>query len=450
MGAVTFSGLASGLDTTGIVNSLVGVAKIPITKLQTEQTTIQSQSKQIADIKTDLTTLEAAATALSTKDSALVNKVSSSTESVLTATAAGGSSSGAFKVDVTSLAQPERTYSNTFASSSDAGLAGAGQLSIQVGTGDAVNIDIAATDSLADIASKINKSGAGVSAGIFSDGSSYRLQVTGTQSGAANQITFGETGVSLGLTDPANEKQAATDALLTIDGMQVHSATNTVTGAVPGVTLNLASIGSSTIKVDRDADGLSAKLATFVKSYNDVMKTLNTEFSTTSGLTKASDSLSGDSTMRTLQSALRSLASKTMANGTSALQTFGSIGLVSQRDGSLVLDSTKFNKAVASDYDGVASLLAGRTDGTGLMSSFASGVDQYTKSAGTLDAKIKNYADRSKDFDTQIAAMQRRLTSYTDTLNAQYAALETTMSGLKSQGNALSSILASSSSSSSG
>jgi len=111
MGAITFSGsvLASGLDTASIVNSMVSVAKIPMTQIQQEQSDLTSQSGKITDIKTQLTALQTAAQALDTKSEALTNKVTSSSTSVLTATAQGGSSMGTYKIDVTSLAQAERT-----------------------------------------------------------------------------------------------------------------------------------------------------------------------------------------------------------------------------------------------------------------------------------------------------------------------------------------------------
>lgn len=445
--AISFSGLASGLDTTAIVNALMSVAKIPMSQIQATQTTNTSKSKKITDIKTDLTSLQTAANALDTKTEALGNKVSSSNDKVLTATAKGGSSMGSFKIDVTSLAQPERTYSNAFASDDVANAAGAGTLSIKVGSGDTVDIAVDTADTLATIATKINASGAGVSAGVFHDGTQYRLQVTGTKAGEANAIEFTESqGLTLGLTDPANEKQKATDAVVVVDGFTVKSSSNDVTGAVAGVTLSLVDVGSSVVKVDRDADGLKTKLDAFVKSYNDVMRTLNTEFSSTGTTKKADDSLSGDSTLRSLQASMRSFASKVVSNGDSKYTTLASIGLTTARDGTLTLDTTKYNTAVTADYEGVATLLSGRTDGAGAMKTFSTGIDQYVRTDGTLTNKIKGYTSQNANYTKQIAGMQLRLNKYEETLNAQYTALEQTMSQLKAQGSSLSSILSSSSS----
>lgn len=441
MGVVTFSGLASGLDTTSIISAMVGVAKAPMNQMQTQQNNIKSQSTQLSNIKTKLATLQAAAKALDSKTEALGNKVTSSDATILTASATGGSSMGSFPVTVKSLANADRTYSDAFASDGTPGIAGTGTLGIQVGTGDPINLYVDSSDTLATIAQKINSSGAGVSVAVFHDGTSYRLQATGTQTGEANAITFTEDGtLSLGLTNPDNKKQTATDAVISIDGIDVHSSTNQVTGAVPGVTLTVAKLGSSVVDVGRDSDGLKTKLQTFVTAYNDVMKTLNATFTFT-GVAKGQDTLVGDSNMRNLQISLRSLASSVVGNAGSQLTTLSSIGVKSGQDGTLSIDDTKFSSAVANDYGGIASLLAGKTDGTGFMSAFSAGVDRYAGAGGTIDSEIQGISKQSKMYDTQLASMQVRLDKYTQTLNDQFTALETTMSNLKNQGNSLSNIL---------
>lgn len=439
--SVTFSGIASGIDSASLIDSLVASAKVPMNRLQTQKTEFNSQSKKLSDIKTKLTTLQTAAKALDSKGEALGNKTTSSDEKVMKATALGGASMGSFKVEVSSVAQSERTYSNAFASDGEVGVTGTGKLTIKVGAADAIEIEVDTQDTLATIANKINAAGAQVSAGIFNDGTSFRLQVTGTQSGEKNAITFTEgTGLSLGLSNPLNEKQVASDAVVTVDGLPVKSASNTIAGAVPGVTLTVVDKGTSVIQVDRDDESLKAKLQTFTDAYNDVMKTLNAEFTYT-GAKKGNDSLASDSTLKTLQGSLRGLASRVTGNGDSKMTSLGSIGLNLQRDGTLLLDGTKYSKAIAADYEGVSSLLAGRTDGAGLMTAFSNGLDQYARSDGTLKTRIDNLAARNKRIDAQVANMQLRLDKYQETLQRQYSALESTMGNLQSQGNALSSIL---------
>jgi flagellar hook-associated protein 2 len=441
---ITFSGLASGIDSASLIDALVKSAQTPITKLQNTQKANTSQSTKITDIKTKLQALQTATQALDTKSDALGNKSSSSNDKALTVTAAGGASMGTYKVDVQSLAQAERTYSNKVSASDQPGLFGTGTLSLKVGSGEPIELIVNESDTLSSLAKKINASGAQLTAGVFSDGAGgFRLQVTGTQAGSKGAIEFGEAdGLALGLTDPANEKQKASDAVVLVDGLEVTSTSNTVNGAVPGVTLNLVDVGSSTIKVDRDSDGMKTKLQTFVTAYNDVMKTLNAAFTYT-GSTKGSDTLAGDSTMKQLQMSLRGLVGGVADNGDSSMKMLSSIGISSARDGTLTLDDTKYSAAVAKDYEGVASLLAGRTDGKGMMKQISDGLLGYTKTGGALSMKIDNLTKRNKMIDTQITSMQTRIDKYKENLQKQFTALEETMSSLNSQGSSLASILAS-------
>ncbi len=446
MANVTFNGIASGIDTGSLITAMVNQAKIPMNQLAQQKSDYSSLSTKLSNIKTKLTTLQDSVKALDTKNEALGNKVSSSETDVLTASGTGGAAMGSFKLEVTSIAKAERDYSAGFSSSSQAGLVGTGTLSIQVGTGDAVDIDVTADDTLSTIAQKINSSGADVSAGMFYDGTSYRLQVTGKKTGTANAVTFSESsGLSLGLSAADAEKQAASDAVVVVDGLTeltVTSSTNTITGAVPGVTLNVVDTGTSTVTVDRDGDALNTKLDTFIKAYNDVMTTLNGEFAYV-GVAKGPSSLNGDGSMLSLQASLRSMIATAVDNGGSALSTLASIGVSTQRDGTLSLDDTKFDEAVASDYDGVASLLAGKVDGQGIMGQLSGSLDQYTRTDGILRSKIDGIAARNRSIDTQLSNMQTRLDQYQEQLERKYTLLEQTIGGLQSQSSALSSIVSS-------
>jgi flagellar hook-associated protein 2 len=149
----------------------------------------------------------------------------------------------------------------------------------------------------------------------------------------------------------------------------------------------------------------------------------------------------GDSSLQSLQNTLRGLVSRTTSNGDSKLTMLAAIGVSTARDGTLSIDDTKFSKAVNSDYDGIASLLAGQTDRTGLMSQISTGLDPFASSGGILRTKIDNLSANNRRIDGQIGSMQLRIDKYQDTLQSQYTALEQTISGLQGQSNALTSIL---------
>lgn len=447
MPTTTFSGLASGIDSSALISSLMTVAKQPIVRLQDKQAANSTMSRKFTDFKTKLTALQNAAKALDTRSEAMVNKASSSDTAVVGVSTAGGASLGSFDITVTSAAHAERTYSNQFTSSSQSGLFGTGTLGIQVGAGATANIQIDSQDTLESVAGKINAAGVGVTAGIVFDGSQYRLQVNGSQTGTDNAITFTESTTTLGLNDPANEYQAATNAVLSIDNMPVTSQSNTITSAIPGVTLTIAGSGSASVTVDRDPDGLKTKLDAFVKAYNDVMNAMNAEFAY-SGAQKTAGTLSGDSTLRSVQTTLRSTMTQGLSALTSSFGSVGSLGINIQRDGTLMLDADKLNAAVAKDYEGVTAALAGVGGTEGLMGQIVDNIDPFVNSEGAITNRINGLAEQNRDMDGEIARIQVRLDKYEEQLQTQYSALESLMSGLQSQGQALTSILKGSSSSS--
>jgi flagellar hook-associated protein 2 len=437
----TFSGLASGIDSAALIKSMMTIANQPVTRLQAKQSVNSSMSKKFTDIKAKMVALQTAAKALDTRNEAMVNKASSSDDKILAVTAAGGASLGAFDIEVTSVAKAERTYSDPLGASNQAGLFGTGTLSIQVGSGSAVDVTIDTQDTLSSVASKINTANAGVTAGIVYDGSQYRLQVSGNETGASKAITFGETStLTLGLSVGANQFQAASDAVLMIDDIEVHSASNSVTSAIPGVTISVVAEGTAKVEIGRDPDGLKTKLDSFVTAYNDVMKVMNTEFAY-SGTQKSAGSLSGDSTLRTAQTELRGLMTQDLTGITSSFSSLGSLGIAVQRDGTISVDAEKLKTAVNKDYEGVTTALAGAN---GLMSQVVDRIDPYVRSDGAISSRITNLATRNRDIDSQVSRMQTRLDKYEEQLQRQFSQLESLMSSLQSQGASLSTIISSS------
>jgi flagellar hook-associated protein 2 len=437
----TFSGLASGIDSSAIIESLVQIAKLPITRLQDKQSVNTKISTKFSSLKTKLEALKTAAQALDTRTETLVNKGSSSDEKIAKITGTGGSGLGSYRLVVDHLAQAQRTYSDPISSASTAGAAGLGEITLQVGTDDPVVIQVLATDTLTDIAGKINTSGAGVSAGIMFDGTNYRLQVTGTATGADNAITITEDAtLSLGLNNPANTLQVAQDAAFTLDGFPVTSKTNTVTDALPGVSLTLSGPGTVDITLERDPDGLKTKLDAFVTAYNELATMMGAEFAKIDGLSKPLDSLSGDSTLRSLQSQLRSTISQNWSSVSPSFPTLMSAGITLDRDNRLSIDQAALSKAVGGDYEGLATMLVGSTSQRGLMGQVSDLVDQLTSVDGPITTRINSLAQANKEMDRSIESIQLRVDSYQEMLTRQFAQLESISARLQTQGNSLISI----------
>ncbi|MEM9190694.1 MAG: flagellar filament capping protein FliD [Myxococcota bacterium] len=440
----TFSGLASGIDTASIVEGLVQLERRPITLLQQQQQDLNGITGRLGSIQTLMTRLQDAATALDDRDSVMLSTASSSNEDAVTATASGNASLGSFSVEVTSLATAERTYSEAFSARDTAGLFGTGTLSVQVGSATAVDITIDANDTLDGIVSKLNASGADLTAGVLYDGTNYRLQVSGNSLGAENAITFTETGTSLGLDDPANEVVAAADAIFSIDGFAMTRPTNSVSDAIVGTNLELKAptTGATTISVRRDGDAIKENVQAFVDAYNAVQSSINAEFAF-SGAARLGDSLSGDSTLRGIQTRLRSQIGAEVTGLSGSYSRLSDIGISFNRDGTIELDDAEFETALGADPQGVASLFVeDQVAGTsGLMVQFDDLIKEYTDSDGILSTKIDLLEDRSRGIDDQIDSMERRVEQFEERLRAQFTSMEQAISRLNSQGDQLNAIL---------
>ena len=348
---------------------------------------------------------------------------------------------------MTSLAQAERTYSDAFSASDGAGLFGTGTLSITVGSEAAVDVTIDGTDTLQSVADKINTSGANVSAGVLFDGTNYRLRVSGNETGAANGITFAEAGTSLGLTVPANEIQAATDAVFTLDGFAMTRSSNTFSDAIDGVKITLEGespgVEPAVLNVARDPDSLRTKIDELVKAYNDVMGGINAEFAYTGG-TESNNTLSGDSTLRSLQDRMRSRVASAVPGTSGKYTTLASIGIESGNDGTLKLDTAKFEAALDDDPNAIADLFSGNGAGiTGFVELFEADIEVFNDDTdGVIQGRIDGLEGRSRDIDDQIDRLELRLDKTEERLTQQYAQLEQVVSGLQNQGNQILSVLA--------
>lgn len=437
--AFAFSGLATGMDTAGMIDSLVAVERRPIMFLERRQEDYNTITTKLSGLSSMLKNLKSAAESLDEVDEVLSSKVTSSDEDLLSARADGEAGLGTYTVDVTAKASAERTFSNSFAAADGTGLFGTGSLDITVGTGTTYNIPVGGGDTLETIAAKINSSGAAVTAAILNDGTGYRLQVQGNETGADNFITFAETGTSLGLDDPLNEVVSAGNASFTIDGFAMTSSSNTVEDAIPGVTLNLRAnnTGPIIIDVQRDESALEEKVGKFVESYNAILKEINKEF-TYKGEAQLGDTLSGDPTLRGLQSRLRILAGDAVAGLTGKYNSLNAIGVNFKQDGSFEFDKEEFADAIEDDLDGVVSLLAGDQDAgiTGAMEIFQNTIDEYIKGGdGILSSKISGIKKRVREMDDQILDMEVRLDKFEEGLRAQFTAMEVLVAGLQQQGN---------------
>jgi flagellar hook-associated protein 2 len=449
-GTITNSGLISGIDTASIVDQLVSLESRPISLLKSQQSAIKSQVSALGDIVSKLSALETAAKSLGS-DGVLAAKATS-TNDAFTATPGQGALAGRYSVRVDQLARAAKWRSGAFASA-DAAVAG-GDLTLTIGT-DSYKIAVTAGTSLADVAFQIRQSGAPVSAQVLTGKDGAYLSITtrdtgytGTDPKAALDIGWAASGAGGGQEPGLAEVEAAQNALFTIDGLDFERKTNTVTDAIGGVTLTLkkgATAPATTGTVEdlvltTDSDATRTKLQKFVDAYNGVMSLVQRQLAVTKD-TDRKTTLAGDSAIRALQHSLQGLL-VTEVPGLPNVRTLADVGVKTNRDGSLTIDSTSFASALARDPSAIDTLFSKPTTGLAqVISDFVQG--QIKTTTGVLSARQTGLNKKVTALDDQMAVMQRRVAAFRTNLEKQFSAMESTLSNIKSTGQYLNAQLAS-------
>lgn len=434
-GTIAFGGVGSGLDTEGIVTGLVKASSGHLDSLKSRASDTKAAISSLSDVGSLLSRLQTSVQALATDRDVQSFKATSS-GSAIAASANGLATGGSYSVDVLALAKEQRTYSDTFASSNIA-LGQAGTLTLKAGSGTAVDLTIAADDTLDSITGKINAAGIRASASLFFDGTNYRMQVRGLDTGAANALTITESsGVSLGLSKAANTFQQAGDAKVKIDGYEVTRPTNQIQGAIAGVTLAVTDVTTSSIKVsvDTDPSALQNKLQSVVDAYNAVINKVHTVagYGTTTASVSA---LAGDSTLRSLTDRLASGILQSVS-GSGTFTTLASIGLSVTKDGTLGLNGAKLGEALTKDAGGVTKLLAGTGSGSsanGVMDMMRDLVASFSNTGtGLLSTHKDALNSQVNRLNDSAAAEQARLDAYAESLRKQFTAMDSTVAGYNS------------------
>lgn len=435
--AIRFSGLVTGLDSASLVSSLVAAERVPLTRMESQQSTLLSQKQLMGDLASRVRSLETLATAA--KKAAVVKSASSSDAAQVGITASTSASAGVHQLKIFSRAAATSLISQGHASATDTGVLGTGTLVINVGS-TATNVTVASgEDSLEKLRDAINASGADVTASVVDDGSAtgQRLVVSGKSTGLANAVTLDASGLTGG-SDPltVSTLKPAADASFELDGLAMTRSSNTVSDALAGVTLTLKGQTGSTIDltVATDGTGSAQPLLTLVNSFNSLVQVLRDRTRPASeGV--AAGPLSGDFAARGALERLKG-AIAASKGPEDQLPNLSALGITSNRDGTLTVDAAKVAQAWLDDPAAVAELtkdaatrLEAVSDQLGL-----SGTGTFDARASALDKNIRDLDDRIARKETSLAKLETQLT-------LRFTALETLASQLKTQGDALTALL---------
>lgn len=425
-------GIGSGLDVSGIVSQLMSIERRPLAALDGKEAKQQAQLTAYGSLKGALSTFQSTVSNLTVaaKFSAVTAKFSDS--DIASVSASSSAVAGSFSVEVQSLAQSQKLKSENFSSTSST--VGSGTLTIQFGTyeggafslnpekpSQAITID-AGQSSLAGVRDAINEADISVSASIINDGSGDRLVLTSTETGVSNalKITVADddgndtdnTGLSqlafdasTGGTSHLTETVAAENANLVIDGINISKASNTITDAIEGVTLDLlkADVGTtSTLTIAPDHASTQSTIESFVKAYNDLNKTIK-DLSSFDAASNRASVLTGDATVRTIQSQLRGVFNTNLSTAGGGLSTLSDAGISFQKDGTLKLDDEKLREVLNDPTKDIATLFAQIGKPSDSLVSFVSASDDTQN--GSYALEITQLATQGTAVGDTVAAL---------------------------------------------
>lgn len=457
-GNVGVGGFGSGIDFGVLIDAIVARNSRPLQQLQAQRSTVQARADALRELNARLIKFTEAARALAADTLAAARSATSSNAAVATAAATDGAAPATINLSVARLATAFAQATRSFASPNDPVLAaGATSATFELRKGGAssgptITID-ASNNNLAALRDAINAANAGVTAAIVDvsgNGSNYQLVLTSTDTGASNRVQLVETSstgteanLNLRALNPPGSPPDYSwlDAEINVNGLTVHRTSNKITDLVAGVTLELKSVGATTVTVNADAKSIADKVKAFVEAYNSVQDFILSQQNDAAG--KAGGPLASDATLRAVQRTLRdALAASSTSNG-GAFANLTEIGIGRDDRGKLTLDQAKLDDRLRNAFDDAVALLAGRTpNNVGLADQILAAASSLSDQvAGTVQLAIKGYTDSVSRLDRLIADNQARLDRLRQSLTRQFAVVDAAISQLNGQGTALGNII---------
>jgi flagellar hook-associated protein 2 len=442
--SLALSGLASGVDTSSIVEQLIALDRQGTTRIQNRQYGVTGLQTALKDIASKLSTLKTAANALSGDANWKPGQTVESSDTRVAVSQTGGAGIGGHTVQVDRLASSmQRGFSLP------GGTAGTITITSNADSANTMQIAVSADSTLQQIADSINaKSSGPVVASVIKKGTpDERIVLSSRTTGSESDFT-----VSGGL---LNEDAAYTtpdvgklDALYGLDGVTgLTSKTNVLEDLIPGLRVTLkgvttqpAAINVSEPTLDRDA--LKKKITDFVNAYNAVVDTVRSDIkekpvaSPTGAFDAGLGQLYGDTGMQSMLSALRrQMTNITAGAGINDLSDLGiglpasSAGVVSEdaKAGKLSIDSTRLSAALESDWTSVKDFFSGFSK---QVSDF---VETQTGGSGVIDGRLKSADRNMKTLQDQLTQANERIDAKEKRLKAQFAAMETALQNSQTQ-----------------
>lgn len=466
-----FSGLASGIDSTKLIDAIIAARETTNQIRRDNISHIQSENDAFDDLNTKLLNLNSLIDKFRTVNNGGVSKKAiSSDATIATATAGASASNTSFVVtSVTSIANVATVSFNDVYASLSSPLApnavGTVTIGVDVGTGanlKSIDIGITSATTIDQYVSAFNAHANAIGNIVATEvnvgttsSPSYRVVFTSLKSGTdLGTVAFdipgsGSFGGQNDLQSRDTSRQA-TNAVFTLSGISssITRSTNSISDVLPGVTLNLFKTGTNTtISIGDDADATSDDVEAIVTAFNDIVKfigqndtiTRNTSSSSSGavgslGATNIFGSLAKTRVDNDFLSQFRDTLAAASSTSGGAVTSFADLGLSTNRDGTITFDSVKFKTAVGTDSNGAAQVLRSFADSA---TGFQGTLTQFTQIFGFIDTAQNSNNDQITNLTQQIDDLERQSAKIRESLVRQFAKLESITAGLQSQQAAL-------------
>jgi flagellar hook-associated protein 2 len=345
---------------------------------------------------------------------------------------------GSYQVDVTQVAKAQRTASNGFAERSTALNGNAAfTLALAINGGTSQNISVT-TDTPAGVVAAINGAKLGVTAQLIQTTGTtpWKIVVTGEE-GAEKKFSLSSTSaVALGFDVqlPANQVQTAQNAILSVNGLTVERATNSVSDVVDGVTFNLATVttGAARIDLTRDTSGITQKIDDLVTAYKNFEENLKILGDRASEVEEFGGALAGDSLLQNIRAQVRGMLTATSSTPGSTVKAPRDVGLTFDRNGVLQFDKDKLAAQLQSNFDEVAQMFSANTNNQSVFSVAPGGVagdafiklDKLMRTNGLIAQQSNNASQQVDRFKADLEKLEDQMQKLLDRYTRQFSAME--------------------------
>lgn len=398
-----------------------------VTKLNNNLTRDHTKLSALGQLQSALAKFQGVAQNMA--GSGLATSATSSTAGVLKATTNDKAVNGTYAIDVKQLAQGQTLATAAQKASNTAiGTGATAQIKIDLGSVDgkqfsagdskAITLTIdSSNNTLEGIAAALKK--AGVDASVIKGEDGYTLTMNG-QSGADNSMRISVTGdaaisnlltYSPGASKGMQQTMAAQDALATVAGKEVKSASTTLSSAIDGVTVELKAKGETNLVVAKDSSQIASNVASFVTAYNELNAKMQ---SLQEGDLKYDTALKQVSTQM-------SQVLRTASNGV-PVSVLASAGVTLGKSGELVLDEKKLKSAIDADPDAVSKLFT--NNGKGVADQFGSKIGELTGNSSLITKEVQTVGKEITSLNTKKAELAKALTAQAEALVKLYSAQE--------------------------